>query len=121
MAGSKEIRTKIKSVENTRKITKAMEMVAASKMRKAKDRMLAKRPYTETILQIIHNIAAATKLIKWEHALYFKFVCESRIVYRLYIPSQHNQSLTYTLVLEVFDGEEKLVQPDSGYILCISR
>ena len=39
MAGSKEIRTKIKSVENTRKITKAMEMVAASKMRKAQERM----------------------------------------------------------------------------------
>ena len=44
MAGSKEIRTKIKSVENTRKITKAMEMVAASKMRKAQDRMTAARP-----------------------------------------------------------------------------
>ena len=43
MAGSKEIRTKIKSVENTRKITKAMEMVAASKMRKAQDRMRASR------------------------------------------------------------------------------
>ena len=47
MAGSKEIRTKIKSVENTRKITKAMEMVAASKMRKAQDRMIAARPYAE--------------------------------------------------------------------------
>ena len=44
MAGSKEIRTKIKSVENTKKITKAMEMVAASKMRKAQDRMAAARP-----------------------------------------------------------------------------
>jgi F-type H+-transporting ATPase subunit gamma len=44
MPGSKEIRTKIKSVENTRKITKAMEMVAASKMRKAQDRMRAARP-----------------------------------------------------------------------------
>ena len=49
MAGSKEIRTKIKSVENTRKITKAMEMVAASKMRKAQDRMRASRPYAEKI------------------------------------------------------------------------
>ena len=47
MAGSKEIRTKIKSVENTRKITKAMEMVAASKMRKAQERMTAARPYAE--------------------------------------------------------------------------
>lgn len=54
MAGSKEIRTKIKSVENTRKITKAMEMVAASKMRKAQDRMRASRPYADKI----RNVAA---------------------------------------------------------------
>lgn len=47
MAAGKEIRGKIKSVENTKKITKAMEMVAASKMRKAQDRMLAARPYSE--------------------------------------------------------------------------
>ena len=45
MAGAKEIRTKIKSIQNTQKITKAMEMVAASKMRKAQDRMEAARPY----------------------------------------------------------------------------
>lgn len=52
MAGIKEIRTKIKSVQNTRKITKAMEMVAASKMRKAQDRMRAGRPYTEKVREI---------------------------------------------------------------------
>ncbi|AEP35945.1 ATP synthase gamma chain [Taylorella asinigenitalis 14/45] len=52
MAGIKEIRKKIKSVQNTRKITKAMEMVAASKMRKAQDRMKAGRPYTEKIRTI---------------------------------------------------------------------
>lgn len=52
MAGIKEIRTKIKSVQNTRKITKAMEMVAASKMRKAQDRMRASRPYTEKVREI---------------------------------------------------------------------
>ncbi len=46
MAAGKEIRGKIKSVENTKKITKAMEMVAASKMRKAQDRMRAARPYS---------------------------------------------------------------------------
>ena len=49
MAAGKEIRGKIKSVENTKKITKAMEMVAASKMRKAQDRMRAARPYSEKI------------------------------------------------------------------------
>ena len=47
MPSSKEIRTKIKSVQNTRKITKAMEMVAASKMRKAQERMRMARPYAD--------------------------------------------------------------------------
>jgi len=59
MPGSKEIRSKIKSVENTRKITKAMEMVAASKMRKAQDRMRAARPYAEKIRNIAANLANA--------------------------------------------------------------
>jgi F-type H+-transporting ATPase subunit gamma len=59
MAGSKEIRTKIKSVENTRKITKAMEMVAASKMRKAQDRMRAARPYGEKIRSVTANLSHA--------------------------------------------------------------
>jgi F-type H+-transporting ATPase subunit gamma len=60
MAGGKEIRTKIKSVQNTRKITKAMEMVAASKMRKAQDRMRAARPYSEKIRHLAANLAAAS-------------------------------------------------------------
>ncbi len=59
MAGSKEIRTKIKSVQNTRKITKAMEMVAASKMRRAQERMRATRPYVEKIRSIAANISNA--------------------------------------------------------------
>ena len=59
MAGSKEIRSKIKSVENTRKITKAMEMVAASKMRKAQERMRAARPYGEKIRTVCANLSHA--------------------------------------------------------------
>src|SRR5574340_704473 len=59
MAAGKEIRTKIKSVENTRKITKAMEMVAASKMRKAQDRMKAARPYAEKIARVATHLAYA--------------------------------------------------------------
>jgi len=59
MAAGKEIRTKIKSVENTRKITKAMEMVAASKMRKAQDRMKAARPYAEKIARVAAHLAYA--------------------------------------------------------------
>ena len=59
MAAGQEIRTKIKSVENTRKITKAMEMVAASKMRKAQERMKAARPYAEKIARVATHLAYA--------------------------------------------------------------
>ena len=59
MAAGKEIRGKIKSVENTKKITKAMEMVAASKMRKAQERMRAARPYSDKIRNIAANLAQA--------------------------------------------------------------
>lgn len=65
MPSGKEIRTKIKSVENTRKITKAMEMVAASKMRKAQERMLAARPYGEKIRQVAANLSHA--LTEYKH------------------------------------------------------
>jgi F-type H+-transporting ATPase subunit gamma len=59
MPGSKEIRTKIKSVQNTRKITKAMEMVAASKMRKAQDRMRRARPYADKVRNIAAHLSQA--------------------------------------------------------------
>lgn len=60
MAGAKEIRTKISSIKSTQKITKAMEMVATSKMRKAQDRMRASRPYAEKMLQVIRHLAKAS-------------------------------------------------------------
>ena len=59
MPGSKEIRTKIKSVQNTRKITKAMEMVAASKMRRAQERMRAARPYGDKVRNIAAHMSQA--------------------------------------------------------------
>lgn len=59
MPGTKEVRTKIKSVQNTRKITKAMEMVAASKMRKAQERMRAARPYAAKIRDVAAHISFA--------------------------------------------------------------
>jgi len=59
MAGSREIRNKIKSVQNTRKITKAMEMVAASKMRKAQERMRRSRPYGDKVRNIAAHLAHA--------------------------------------------------------------
>src|SRR5512135_1465104 len=67
MPGSKEIRAKIKSVENTRKITRAMEMVAASKMRKAQDRMRAARPYAEKIRQVAAHLSRANP--EYKHPL----------------------------------------------------
>lgn len=60
MAAGKEIRGKIKSFENTKKITKAMEMVSVAKMRKAQDRMRAARPYADKIRNLAANLAAAT-------------------------------------------------------------
>src|SRR5699024_5654320 len=59
MAGGKEVKTKIRSVENTQKITKAMEMVAASKMRRAQDRVEASRPYAKHIRRAITHLAHA--------------------------------------------------------------
>ncbi len=59
MAGAKEIRTKIASIKNTQKITSAMEMVAAAKMRKAQDRKNATRPYAEKMKQVIGHLAHA--------------------------------------------------------------
>ncbi|MFN4290157.1 MAG: F0F1 ATP synthase subunit gamma [Permianibacter sp.] len=65
MAGAREIRTKIASVKNTQKITKAMEMVAASKMRKAQDRMAATRPYARKIRKVIGHLVHAN--LEYQH------------------------------------------------------
>jgi F-type H+-transporting ATPase subunit gamma len=60
MAGAREIKTKIKSVQNTRKVTRALEMVSASKIRKAQDRMRASRPYARLIRQLVSHISQAS-------------------------------------------------------------
>lgn len=59
MPSSREIRTKIRSIKSTQKITRAMEMVAASKMRKAQDRMKRSKPYATQIREVIHHVACA--------------------------------------------------------------
>src|SRR3954462_14218293 len=66
MAAGKEIRGKIKSVENTKKITKAMEMISVSKMRKAQERMRQARPYADKIRSLAANLAQATP--EYKHA-----------------------------------------------------
>ncbi len=78
MASGKEIRTKIKSVQNTKKITKAMEMVAASKMRKAQERMRAARPYSEKIRRLAANLAAANNT-EFHHPFLVKKASAKRI------------------------------------------
>lgn len=65
MSGAKEIRTKIKSIQNTQKITKAMEMVAASKMRRAQDRMAASRPYATKMRNVISHLVNAN--VEYKH------------------------------------------------------
>ncbi|HEY4555885.1 MAG TPA: F0F1 ATP synthase subunit gamma [Lysobacter sp.] len=60
MAGGREIKTKIKSVQNTRKVTRALEMVSASKIRKAQDRMKVSRPYARVMKQVIGHLAQAS-------------------------------------------------------------
>ena len=66
MAGGKEIRTKIKSIQNTQKITKAMEMVAASKMRRAQERMRQARPYAEKMRSAVAHLAQAS--LEYKHS-----------------------------------------------------
>ena len=69
MAAGKEIRVQIASIKNTQKITSAMEMVAASKMKRSKDRMQASRPYTEKIIQVINHLAYAHSEFKHSYML----------------------------------------------------
>ena len=78
MPGSKEIRSKIKSVQNTRKITKAMEMVAASKMRKAQERMRAARPYSEKIRRLAANLSQA-QATEYRHPFLAKSATNKRV------------------------------------------
>ncbi|MBK1647591.1 F0F1 ATP synthase subunit gamma [Rhabdochromatium marinum] len=77
MAGAKEIRTKISSIKSTQKITGAMEMVAASKMRKAQERMQATRPYAEKMLQVIRHLAKASP--EYRHS----FMAQEREIKRI--------------------------------------
>ena len=77
MAGAKEIRSKIASIKSTQKITKAMEMVATSKMRRAQERMRASRPYAEKMLEVIRHLAKASP--EYRHS----FMAEQRELKRV--------------------------------------
>ncbi|MCI5106162.1 MAG: F0F1 ATP synthase subunit gamma [Pseudomonadales bacterium] len=117
MAGGKEIRSKISSIKNTQKITSAMEMVAASKMRKAQDRMETGKPYARRIRSVIGHIAHSTS--EYRHHFF-----ESREIKRIgfiVVSTDRglcgglNVNLFKTLVTEMKQWNEKGVEID----LCV--
>ncbi|MEQ1438021.1 F0F1 ATP synthase subunit gamma [Fontimonas sp. SYSU GA230001] len=96
MAGAKEIRTKIKSVKNTQKITRAMEKVAMSKMRKAQDRMAAARPYAEKIRRTLGHLAQAN--LEYKHP----FTVEREVKRVAYLVVSSDRGLCGGLNMNVF-------------------
>jgi F-type H+-transporting ATPase subunit gamma len=114
MAGGKEIRSKIASIKSTQKITAAMQTVAASKMRKAQDRMAASRPYAEKMLQVINHLYYATP--EYKHSFIAKGRPRKKIGY-IIISSDRglcgglNTNLFRKLVLEIKEQRKLGVDP----------
>ena len=82
MSGSQEIRTQIASIQNTQKITKAMEMVAASKMKKAQDQMTKARPYADKILNVIKHLPGIGKNLQDHIDFNFCFTTSDKNTFR---------------------------------------
>ncbi|MCI5765007.1 F0F1 ATP synthase subunit gamma [Actinobacillus porcinus] len=118
MASGKEIKTKIASVQSTQKITKAMEMVATSKMRKTQDRMAASRPYSETIRNVISHVSKAS--IGYKHP--FLVEREIKKVGVLIVSTDRgmcgglNINLFKTVLTEIKQWKEKGVTVEVGII-----
>lgn len=114
MAGAKEIRTKIASIKSTKKITSAMEMVAASKMRKAQERMAASRPYSEKMLQVISHLARATP--EYRHSFMATERARKRVGY-IVVSSDRglcgglNSNLFRRLVMDIKEQQAAGVEP----------
>lgn len=118
MAGAKEIRTKIASVQNTQKITKAMEMVAASKMRKTQERMAASRPYADTIREVIGHLALGN--LEYRHP-YLEEREIKRVGYLVISTDRGlagglNINLFKKLLIEMKDWNDKGVEVDLALI-----
>lgn len=118
MAGAKEIRSKIASVQNTQKITKAMEMVAASKMRKTQERMAASRPYAETMRSVIGHLALGN--LEYKHP-YLEEREVKRVGYLVVSTDRGlcgglNINLFKKLIVEMKDWSDKGVQTDLALI-----
>jgi F-type H+-transporting ATPase subunit gamma len=118
MASAKEIRSKIESVKNTQKITKAMEMVAASKMRKSQERMASSRPYAETIRKVISHLALGN--LEYQHP-YLNERYVKRVGYLVVstdrgLCSGLNINLFKKLLIEMKCWAEKSVETDLALI-----
>ncbi|MEX4135191.1 F0F1 ATP synthase subunit gamma [Haemophilus influenzae] len=118
MAGAKEIKTKIASVQSTQKITKAMEMVATSKLRKTQDRMAASRPYSETIRNVISHVSKAS--IGYKHP--FLVEREVKKIGILVISTDRgmcgglNVNLFKTILNQIKNWKEQNISTDLGLI-----
>ncbi|WP_300617450.1 F0F1 ATP synthase subunit gamma [Dokdonella sp.] len=121
MAGAREIRTKIKSVQNTRKVTRALEMVSASKIRKAQDLMKASRPYARLMSQVIGHIAHANT--EFEHPFLVEREEVKRVGYLVVSTDRGlcgglNTNLFRRLLAEIRGWQEKGVEVD---VVCIGQ
>ncbi len=115
MAGAREIRTKIKSVQNTRKVTRALEMVSASKIRKAQDLMKASRPYARAMRQLIGHIARANT--EYKHPFLVERAQIKRVGYIVVSTDRGlcgglNSNLFRKLLGEIRQWQEKGVEVD---------
>jgi len=115
MAGAREIRTKIKSVANTRKVTRALEMVSASKIRKAQELMRASRPYARAMRQVIGHIAHATA--EYKHPFMITRESVKRVGYIVVTTDRGlcgglNANLFRRLLTEIREWQDKGVEVD---------
>ena len=121
MAGAREIRTKIKSVQNTRKVTRALEMVSASKIRKAQDLMKASRPYARLMRQVIGHIAHAN--VEFKHPFLVAREDVKRVGYVIVSTDRGlcgglNTNLFRKLLGEISEWQNKGVEVD---VVCIGQ
>jgi F-type H+-transporting ATPase subunit gamma len=121
MAGAREIRTKIKSVQNTRKVTRALEMVSASKIRKAQDLMKASRPYARAMRQVIGHIAHAN--VEFKHPFLVERETVKRVGYVIVSTDRGlcgglNTNMFRKLLTEVRAWQDKGVEVD---MVCIGQ
>jgi F-type H+-transporting ATPase subunit gamma len=121
MAGGREIKTKIKSVQNTRKVTRALEMVSASKIRKAQDLMKASRPYARLMRQVIGHIAHAN--VEFKHPFLIERAEVKRVGYVIVSTDRGlcgglNSNLFRKLLAEIRAWQDKGVEVD---MVCIGQ